>query len=53
MCSLPGIGSAPVFYGAGYVDLATWWKFGAIISAVNIVIWLGLGGAWWKLLGIF
>jgi divalent anion:Na+ symporter, DASS family len=30
-----------------------WWRIGAIISVVNIVIWLGVGGLWWKLLGLW
>lgn len=48
-----GIGSAPVFYGANYVPLSKWWGYGFIISVVNIVIWLGLGGVWWKVLGLW
>ncbi|XP_031488431.1 dicarboxylate transporter 1, chloroplastic [Nymphaea colorata] len=48
-----GIGSAPVFYGAGYVPLATWWGYGFIISVVNIIIWLGVGGFWWKTIGLW
>uniref|UniRef100_A0A7N0RHS2 Uncharacterized protein n=1 Tax=Kalanchoe fedtschenkoi TaxID=63787 RepID=A0A7N0RHS2_KALFE len=48
-----GIGSAPVFYGANYVPLAQWWGYGFIISVINIVIWLGVGGAWWKFLGLW
>jgi len=48
-----GIGSAPVFYGANYVPLAEWWGYGFLISVVNIIIWLGLGGAWWKVLGLW
>jgi len=48
-----GIGSAPVFYGANYVPLAQWWGYGFLISVVNIVIWLGLGGVWWKFLGLW
>ncbi|CAM8933846.1 unnamed protein product [Rhodiola kirilowii] len=48
-----GIGSAPVFYGANYVPLAQWWGYGFIISVVNLVIWLGIGGAWWKFLGLW
>lgn len=47
-----GIGSAPVFYGAGYVPLATWWAYGFIISIVNLLIWLGIGGLWWKAIGL-
>jgi len=48
-----GTGPAPVLFGSGYVDLGTWWKLGGIISVVNIVIWLGIGGAWWKILGLW
>lgn len=48
-----GIGSAPVFYGANYVPLSTWWGYGFLISLVNIVIWLGVGGVWWKVLGLW
>lgn len=48
-----GIGSAPVFYGANYVPLSKWWGYGFVISIVNIVIWLGLGGVWWKVLGLW
>ncbi|XP_075522096.1 dicarboxylate transporter 1, chloroplastic-like [Primulina tabacum] len=48
-----GIGSAPIFYGAGYVPLAKWWGYGFLISVVNLVIWLGLGGAWWKAIGLW
>ncbi|KAL9234773.1 hypothetical protein vseg_009602 [Gypsophila vaccaria] len=48
-----GIGSAPVFYGANYVPLAKWWGYGFIISIVNIIIWLGVGGIWWKAIGLW
>ena len=48
-----GTGPAPVLFGAGYVRLTDWWKLGAVVSVVNIVIWLGIGGLWWKLLGIW
>ncbi|KAK8683192.1 hypothetical protein V6N13_039258 [Hibiscus sabdariffa] len=48
-----GIGSAPVFYGTGYVPLAKWWGYGFLISVVNLIIWLGVGGIWWKALGLW
>jgi DASS family divalent anion:Na+ symporter len=35
------------------VTLATWWKVGAVVSVVNISIWLGIGAAWWHLLGLW
>lgn len=48
-----GAGPAPVLFGSGYVELGDWWKAGFIISVVNILIWMIVGGAWWKLLGLF
>jgi len=46
-----GTGSAPIFFGAGYVTQGTWWRLGFLISLLNIVLWLGVGMLWWKLLG--
>jgi DASS family divalent anion:Na+ symporter len=48
-----GTGPAPVLFGSRYVRLADWWKLGAVISVANITIWLGIGGLWWKLLGLW
>ena len=47
-----GTAPAPIFFGSGNVGLGTWWKLGALISLVNIAIWLGIGSLWWKALGI-
>jgi DASS family divalent anion:Na+ symporter len=46
-----GTGPAPVLFGGGYVDISEWWKLGFVVSVVNIVVWLGVGGIWWKALG--
>jgi len=48
-----GTGPAPVLFGSGYVDMVVWWRLGALISIVNIIIWMGAGGIWWKLLGLW
>jgi divalent anion:Na+ symporter, DASS family len=48
-----GTGPAPVLFGSGYVPMADWWRIGFLISVVNIVIWLGIGGVWWKILGLW
>ena len=48
-----GTGPAPVFFGTNYVAMGTWWRIGFLLSLVNITIWLGIGGAWWKLLGLW
>ncbi|MDR3702509.1 MAG: DASS family sodium-coupled anion symporter [Candidatus Sulfopaludibacter sp.] len=47
-----GTGSAPVYFGAGYVRQGEWWRIGFLISVVNLAIWMGIGMWWWKLLGI-
>ena len=48
-----GTGSAPVYFGFGYVDQGRWWRIGFIVSMVNVTIWLGVGLLWWKLLKIW
>jgi DASS family divalent anion:Na+ symporter len=46
-----GTTHAPIWFGAGYVRQRTWWWLGLIVSAPNILIWVGLGFLWWKILG--
>jgi DASS family divalent anion:Na+ symporter len=46
-----GTGSAPIFFGAGYVTQGKWWRIGFLVSLLNIAIWLGAGMLWWKILG--
>lgn len=46
-------GPAPVFFGAGYVTQSKWWALGFLISVIHIVLWLTVGGLWWKLLGLW
>jgi DASS family divalent anion:Na+ symporter len=48
-----GTGSAPVFFGAGYVRQTDWWRIGFLISVMNLTIWLGVGMWWWKLVGLW
>jgi len=48
-----GTGPAPVLYGSGYVRLIDWWRLGAIVSVINITIWLGIGGIWWRAIGLW
>ena len=48
-----GTGSAPVYFGAGYVSQATWWRLGFLISLLNLVFWLGVGPLWWKVIGLW
>jgi DASS family divalent anion:Na+ symporter len=48
-----GTAPAPIIFGGGYVALGNWWRVGAVVSVVNIAIWLVVGGAWWRLLGLW
>ena len=48
-----GIGSAPPYYGAGYVPQAKWYQLGFLLSVVYIAVWVFAGGAWWKVIGLW
>ena len=43
----------PMYFGAGYIELKTWWRLGFIFSIFNLVIWVGIGAVWWKILGLW
>jgi divalent anion:Na+ symporter, DASS family len=30
-----------------------WWRIGFLVSLVNVVVWLAVGGVWWKVIGIW
>lgn len=46
-------GPAPVLFGAGYVSQGKWWTVGIVCGLINLVIWGVIGGAWWKVLGLW
>ena len=46
-------GPAPIFFGAGYVDQATWWKLGFLVSVVNLAIFGGMAVSYWRLIGLW
>lgn len=46
-----GTTPGPIYFGAGYVSQPTWWRLGLIAAFPNILIWVTVGLAWWKLLG--
>lgn len=48
-----GAGSSAIFYGSGYIPIGTWWGVGFVISVANLLIWFGIGSAWWKVIGIW
>lgn len=48
-----GIGSAPPYFGAGYVPQNKWYQLGATMSVWYLLVWGIVGGAWWKVLGLW
>lgn len=48
-----GGGAAPILFGAGYVTQDEWWKLGFIITTINVIIWLGIGSVWWKVIELW
>jgi DASS family divalent anion:Na+ symporter len=48
-----GTTPGPIYFGAGYVSQATWWRIGLVGSIANLLIWMTIGVAWWKVLGLW
>ena len=46
-----GTGSVPVLFGSGYVSMGEWWKWGFVVTVVNLLVFSLGCAAWWKLLG--
>ena len=46
-------GPAPVLFGAGYVPVGAWWRTGLVVSIANIALWMGIGGLWMKVVGMW
>ena len=45
--------NGPIYFGAGYVTQARWWKLGLLASIASLLVWMTLGPLWWKLLGVW
>ena len=48
-----GTTTSPVIFIEGYVSFRDWWRTGFAASVLNLVIWLVVGIAWWKVLGLW
>jgi DASS family divalent anion:Na+ symporter len=44
-------GTSPIIFGSGYVTMGMWWRVGFVMCVLELAIFAGVGGAWWKLLG--
>lgn len=54
-CSLTQYSHArgPILFGAGYVPGGVWWRTGFLISLANQAVFMIIGLAWWKILGLY
>jgi DASS family divalent anion:Na+ symporter len=48
-----GTTTAPIIFAEGYVSQREWWRVGFVMSFINLAVWIGVGFAWWKLLGFW
>jgi DASS family divalent anion:Na+ symporter len=48
-----GTTPGPIVFSTNYVPMETWWRVGLGLSLVNLGIWLTVGLAWWKVLGLW
>ena len=48
-----GIGSAPPYFGAGYVPQGKWYQFGLLLSFFYLAVWLFSASTLWPVLGIW
>ena len=46
-------GVSPIFFGSGYITQGEWWRIGFVLSIAHLVIWLGIGIPWMKIIGIW
>ncbi len=44
-------GTSPIIFGSGYVTLGNWWRVGAVMCVLELLVFAGVGSVWWKLLG--
>jgi len=44
-------GPVVIYFGAGYISPQKWFRVGFLISLFHMLVWLGPGLLWWKVLG--
>jgi len=44
-------GTSPIIFNSGYTTLGQWWMAGLVMSVVNLLVWIVVGGIWWSVLG--
>jgi DASS family divalent anion:Na+ symporter len=48
-----GTTTGPIVFAENYVSFRDWWQVGFAVSIANFAIWLTVGFAWWKVLGLW
>jgi DASS family divalent anion:Na+ symporter len=48
-----GVVQGSVYFAAGYVQQKKWWSVGLIVSIVHLIIWLGIGMLWWRIIELY
>lgn len=43
----------PILFGSGYITTGEWWSIGFVINLLNQIIFVVIGLAWWKILGLY
>ncbi len=46
-------GTSPIIFGSGYVTMGNWWRVGAAMCVIELLVFAVAGSAWWKLLGLW
>ena len=44
-------GPVIIYFGNGYLLPISWFKIGFLVSIYHIIIWLGAGSIWWRIIG--
>tara|TARA_Y100001954_G_scaffold172700_1_gene183534 strand:+ start:407 stop:1810 length:1404 start_codon:yes stop_codon:yes gene_type:complete len=44
-------GPVIIYFGNGYLLPMSWFKIGFLVSIYHIIIWLGAGSIWWRIIG--
>ena len=46
-------GPAPVLFGSGYVPQNKWWSLKLVLGVFYLVVWIGIGSLWMKVIGMW
>lgn len=46
-------GPAPVLFGSGYVPQNKWWCLNLVLGVFYLVVWIGIGSLWMKVIGMW